>query len=153
VYTPKSAFKEKTSLFCAQENFFIGYIKMNWNLLIVGALLFYIGYSFILPRITAGKEDFNPEVSYQLAKKGALIIDVRSAQEYSSGHVEGAENIAHNEIISKKNELITLTQNDLSKTIIVYCASGKRSALAKKDLQSLGYTHVVNHGGFSSWKK
>ena len=126
---------------------------MNWNLLIAAALLLYIGYSVVLPRITASKEDFNPEVSYQLAKKGALIIDVRSAQEYTSGHAEGAKNKVHKEILSKKSEIEALTQNDLSKTIIVYCASGRRSSLAKKDLQSLGYTHVVNHGGFSSWKK
>ena len=90
---------------------------MNWNILIVSALLLYIGYSFILPRITASKEDFNPEVSYQLAKEGAIILDVRSADEYSSGHVEGSKNIVHNEILSKKNELVTLTQNNLSKTI------------------------------------
>jgi phage shock protein E len=72
-----------------------------------------------------------------------LWIDVRSAQEYSDGHVEQATNIPHNEIAAGISELTT----DKDATIYVYCRSGRRSGIAQDTLEGMGYTQVTNIGG------
>lgn len=72
-----------------------------------------------------------------------LWIDVRSAQEYSDGHVEQAANIPHDEIATG----ITALTTDKDATIYVYCRSGRRSGIARDTLEEMGYTQVVNIGG------
>lgn len=99
------------------------------------------------------ERDFKPEISAKLVKEGALLIDVRSNAEFKLGHVEGAVNIPHAAIGSQKELLKQLTKGNKNKTIVVYCKSGKRAGKAKEALQNLGYTNIVNHGGFVDWKK
>ena len=70
-------------------------------------------------------------------------IDVRSAAEYSEGHVEQAVNIPHQEIA----EQIVAVTAEKDAEIYVYCRSGRRSGIAKETLENLGYTAVVNVGG------
>lgn len=70
-------------------------------------------------------------------------IDVRSAQEYSEGHVPDAINIPYEEIVTGVADLGL----DLDQPINVYCGSGRRSGIAKESLESVGYTQVVNLGG------
>ena len=72
-----------------------------------------------------------------------LWIDVRSASEYSEGHVEQAVNIPHDEIADG----IATLSTDKDATIYVYCRSGRRSGLAKETLENMGYTQVTNLGG------
>jgi phage shock protein E len=73
-----------------------------------------------------------------------LWVDVRSATEYSQGHVEQAVNIPHTEIAAGITELGT----EPDAVIYVYCRSGRRSGIAKETLEGMGYTAVVNLGGF-----
>ena len=76
--------------------------------------------------------------------QGAILIDVRSNQEYREGHIQGAINISDYEIknkiereIPKKNQLIVL-----------YCQYGGRSKNAINTMRKLGYTNVYNlYGG------
>jgi phage shock protein E len=82
-----------------------------------------------------------------LVKEGAIILDVRSKNEFSGGHIEGAVNIP---VDALKNSLTQL--KDKNKTIITCCASGMRSASAKNILKTNGYTNVHNGGGWSSLK-
>lgn len=70
-------------------------------------------------------------------------IDVRSAEEYASGHVEGASNIPYTEITARIGE-ITGDKDDL---IYVYCRSGRRSGIAQQALREAGHTNVINLGG------
>lgn len=112
-----------------------------------------VGYLVILPRMTVSKSDFNPEVSFELVKHGALLIDARSPEEYNSRHIKGAINIPHLEIQKNADLFEKLTKSDKTKAIVVYCASGRRSGIAKKNLEKLGYTNVTNHGGIGSWKQ
>lgn len=72
-----------------------------------------------------------------------IWVDVRSAGEYQQGHVEQAIQIPHTEIADK----IATATTDKSQTIYVYCRSGRRSSIAKKALEELGYTDVINLGG------
>jgi rhodanese-related sulfurtransferase len=87
-----------------------------------------------------------PSVNYaDLVSQGAIIIDVRSKGEYSSGHIKGSINIPLDTLTSNLNKL-----KDKQKTIITCCASGMRSASAKSILKSSGYSQVYNGGGWSS---
>ena len=72
-----------------------------------------------------------------------IWIDVRSAGEYSEGHVEQAVNIPHDEIADG----IAALSTDKDATIYVYCRSGRRSGMAKETLERIDYTQVTNLGG------
>lgn len=89
---------------------------------------------------TAGNENLS-----ELVKNGAIILDVRSAGEFASGHIKGAINIS---VDSLKSNLAKL--KDKNQTIITCCASGMRSSAAKSILSANGYTNVHNGGGWTS---
>lgn len=87
-----------------------------------------------------------PKVSYaELHRAGAIILDVRSRGEYASGHIKGSINISVDSLAQQLPRL-----NDKSKVIITCCASGMRSASAKRLLQRNGYQNVYNGGGWLS---
>lgn len=72
-----------------------------------------------------------------------LWIDVRTPEEYSGGHVEGAVNIPYTEISARIGEVT----EDKDATIYVYCRSGRRSGIAQSELQQAGFNDVTNVGG------
>lgn len=74
----------------------------------------------------------------------AYWIDVRSQGEYEAGHVEGAINIPHTEITGR----IAGVTEDKTTPLYLYCRSGRRSSIATDALQQMGYSHVVNVGGY-----
>ena len=76
------------------------------------------------------------------------IIDVRTAQEYAQGHLDTATNIPYTEI----GEKIAAHVSHKEERITVYCRSGRRSAIAKQTLESLGYTNVVDAGAYATLK-
>jgi rhodanese-related sulfurtransferase len=80
-----------------------------------------------------------------LVSKGAIIVDVRTPQEYNTGHISNALNIPVDKLQGKISELAKK-----GKPIITCCASGMRSAAAKRTLESAGITNVYNGGGWSS---
>ena len=84
-----------------------------------------------------------------LIKSDARVIDVRSAGEFSGGHIEGAINIPYDTIA----DAIKQHETDHAKAIIVYCHSGARSAAAKKTLNSAGYSNVINAGSLHRMRK
>ncbi len=81
------------------------------------------------------------EVSRKIAA-GAAVVDVRTADEYGDGHYPAAKNIPVSEIMARMGEI-----GPRDKPVIVYCASGARSALAAKLLKANGFTDVMNAGG------
>ncbi len=86
-----------------------------------------------------------PEPDYSvLLKNNAVILDVRSKNEYASGHIKGSKNIPLNAISAN---LKVIGKKD--RPVITCCASGMRSASARNILKNLGYTNVHNGGG---WK-
>ncbi len=78
-----------------------------------------------------------------------IWIDVRTTDEYTSGHVFEAVNIPYTEIA----EGVSALTGDKDASIYVYCRSGRRSGIAKETLEGLGYTQVVNVGGFDQAMK
>ncbi|MGL5330353.1 MAG: rhodanese-like domain-containing protein [Peptostreptococcaceae bacterium] len=82
------------------------------------------------------------------SNKDVLILDVRSVDEFRSGHIPKAKNIPVQELSSKIQTLDAYKD----KEIIVYCASGARSANAAKILYQNGFAKIYNLGGISNYK-
>ena len=78
---------------------------------------------------------------------GYIILDVRTAKEYSEKHIPGAINIP-NETIGTE-DIPELPDKD--QLILVYCRSGNRSKQASEKLVKLGYTNIIEIGGINSW--
>ena len=81
-------------------------------------------------------------------KNGALVIDVRSPDEFNSGHLQTAINIPLDEIQSVMPRRVP----DTSQVLLLHCQSGMRSGIAKQKLKSMGYANVFNLGSFSRAK-
>lgn len=77
-------------------------------------------------------------------KAGAAVIDVRTPDEYADEHYEGARNIPVAVLEARMKEV-----GPKDKPVIVYCASGARSAMAARILKAAGYADVTNAGGLS----
>ncbi len=77
-------------------------------------------------------------------KAGALLVDVRTPEEFAAQNLPGAINIPVDTVKSG----ITNHVPDKSKAVLLHCRSGRRSAIAEKELRSLGYTNVFNIGSF-----
>jgi phage shock protein E len=82
----------------------------------------------------------------KLVADGAMLVDVRSPEEFSGGHIEGAIGIPIQELSGRMDELGTK-----SGEIVLYCQSGSRSAMAKRLLESNGFTNVHDLGGIGRW--
>ncbi len=77
----------------------------------------------------------------------AVILDVRTQAEFDEGHIPGALLLPDSEITRRAEEVLS----DKGQTVLVYCRSGRRSALAAKALVGLGYTEVYDFGGILDW--
>lgn len=82
-------------------------------------------------------------------KNGALVIDVRSAGEFSSGHLPKAVNIPVEQLEAALPEFT----KGKDEVLLLHCLSGTRSAMAKSKLKGLGYTNVFNLGSFARARK
>jgi molybdopterin/thiamine biosynthesis adenylyltransferase/rhodanese-related sulfurtransferase len=89
------------------------------------------------------------QVREQLAS-GALVIDVRQDEEWATGHIPGARHVPKSHLESR----IEGAAPDKTQPVLLYCASGQRSAWAARTLiEDLGYEHVESMtGGFTLWK-
>jgi rhodanese-related sulfurtransferase len=95
-----------------------------------------------------------PQEAAQLQAKGALIVDVRDAPELqASGKVKGAIHVSRGMLEFKADPKSPYHDPvfDQNKTVILYCASGGRSALSGKALKEIGFKDVRNLGAFKDW--
>lgn len=76
---------------------------------------------------------------------GRYLIDVRTEKEWNEGHIDGATLIPHDQIARQIAGVIA----DKNAPIALYCRSGRRSGIAMDTLKGMGYTNVVNFGGFA----
>jgi rhodanese-related sulfurtransferase len=92
-----------------------------------------------------GGDSSNRETAHAWVKRGALLLDVRTREEFASGHVNGALNIPLQELAHRTQEL-----SGADRSIVVYCRSGGRSASAAQLLRRQGYA-VHDLGPMSAW--
>jgi rhodanese-related sulfurtransferase len=102
----------------------------------------------VVPKITPA------QAREMIAKGNTLVVDVRDAPELAkSGKVAGAVHHSRGMLEFRVDPESPYYDKNFAKdkTIIVYCASGGRSALAGKMLKDMGYSQVYNMGAFKDW--
>ena len=93
------------------------------------------------------KSDINENVRAARAIPGAKLIDVRTAEEFSTGRIPGSINIPLPDIAA-----VSGIVRDKNAPLFLYCQSGARSGNAVRFLKSMGYANVSNLGGISAWR-
>ena len=91
------------------------------------------------------KGDIPAGEAQRLVQSGALLVDVRSREEYAAGHVPDAINLPVQELPARMSEL------PRDRALVVYCRSGHRSGRAAELLKEAGYGQVHNLGAMSRW--
>ena len=91
------------------------------------------------PDINRGVREFRNE-------KNAVLLDVRTPQEYREGHIPGSKNVP----LQQLDKLEEVAENK-DTVLYVYCHSGARSRQATSFLQYMGYTNVHNIGGITAY--
>jgi rhodanese-related sulfurtransferase len=94
---------------------------------------------FKQPDINQGVQEYKNAV-------GAVLLDVRTPQEYREGHIPGSQNVP----LQQLDKVEEVTENK-DTVLYVYCRSGARSRQAVSLLQAMGYTNVHNIGGIAAY--
>jgi phage shock protein E len=95
------------------------------------------------------KEISPDDAVYEVGCGAAMLIDLRSKEDWNAGHARGAKHLERGEIEVAIEEEVP----DLDRRIICYCGGGSRSALVAESLQIMGYRNVRSmSGGFRGWK-
>jgi sulfur-carrier protein adenylyltransferase/sulfurtransferase len=106
--------------------------------------------SEFIRRVKEQIEEIDPADVQALNGDGAVIVDVRESEEWDQGHLPGARHVPRGHLESRIEGAVA----DRDSRVILYCASGNRSALAARTLaEELGYTNVASmRGGITLWK-
>lgn len=104
----------------------------------------------VLRQIKSRIDEIDPAAVREQSTNGAVVIDVREADEWATGHIPGARHVPKSHLESR----IEGAAPDRAQHVILYCASGNRSAWAARTLiEDLGYEHVESMtGGMTLWK-
>lgn len=102
-----------------------------------------------LAALFGGRDPSPAEIKEKIAQ-GALLVDVRNASEWQQGHLPEAKFLPLPELAGKLAQLESWCGGRKDKDVVVYCASGMRSARARKILQSAGFSNVYNGGAMSN---
>lgn len=104
----------------------------------------------VLRQIKSRIEEVDPAAVREQVSNGAVVVDVRETDEWGTGHIPGAKHVPKSHLESR----IEGAAPDRSQHVILYCASGNRSAWAARTLiEDLGYENVESMtGGFTLWK-
>jgi molybdopterin/thiamine biosynthesis adenylyltransferase/rhodanese-related sulfurtransferase len=104
----------------------------------------------VLRQIKSRIDEVDPAVVREQVSNGAVVIDVREADEWSTGHIPGAKHVPKSYLESR----IEGAAPDRDQHVILYCQSGNRSAWAARTLiEDLGYENVESMtGGITLWK-
>lgn len=117
----------------------------------VVALVMVVGVVLLLSQnggtTTASSQKIDPNgyVS-QFSNTSHVLLDVRTPEEFASGHISGAININVDELPNRLSEV------PKDEPIVVYCRSGRRSAIAAQLLSDAGYTPIYDLGGIVDWQ-
>lgn len=93
-------------------------------------------------------EIISQDYALSLMNNDTIVLDARTPEEFSEGHIKNAINIPYDEIDVHAEKMLL----DKSQLILVYCRSGRRSKIAAESLVNLGYTNVKEFGGIIDWK-
>jgi len=119
---------------------------MNSNLItIIGGIILLLA----LVAATRAKAELSEAEARAYLKQGALVVDVRTAEEFKTQSLTNVINIPLDEVKTKFPTVVT----NKSDIVLLHCRSGRRSGMAETELRALGYTNVFNIGSFDRAKK
>ena len=90
--------------------------------------------------------DINQGVEQYRTTSGAILLDVRTQEEYAEGHIPGGQNLPLQNI-----DKATIIIDNKDTPLFVHCLSGGRSRQAASVLKQMGYTNVTNIGGIADY--
>lgn len=118
--------------------------KLQYALSNVTKLMIFSVILLVFSNVTLATEQ-NVQEAWQKIEAGALVVDVRTAEEFAGGHLPNAINVPFEQITTVFANKNIATDQD----IVLYCRSGRRSGIANDALISAGYTNTYNAGGYS----
>ena len=129
--------------------------KRRWNFIILAAILLLLTACSSGGQVMDGEDmvrsytQISQEEAKQMMEQDGtqIIVDVRTQEEYDSGHIPGAICIPNESIGTEHPEELP----DLDQVILVYCRSGNRSKQAAQNLFDMGYINVYEFGGINDW--
>lgn len=116
--------------------------------MLIGVIVFLTGCTTQPSESTYKQINADEAVEIMNKETDYIILDVRTQEEYNSGHIHGAVCIPNESIGNESPSLLP----DKNQLILVYCRSGNRSKQAAQKLADLGYTNIVEFGGINDWK-
>lgn len=121
-------------------------------LLVLAALLAISAVCFAQSHANAeGYQKITPQqAKARMAEPGVIVLDVRMQQEYDAGHIANAV-LLPLPLIETGDAAVAKALPDKDAEILVYCRSGRRSAIAANALINMGYTNVLDFGGINDW--
>lgn len=103
------------------------------------------------PANAEGYQKITPQqAKARMAEPGVIVLDVRMQQEYDAGHIANAV-LLPLPLIEASDAAVARVLPDKDAEILVYCRSGRRSAIAANALINMGYTNVFDFGGINDW--
>lgn len=114
------------------------------KLLLVAPLVVLAAFAQAAPSPAPGK--VNGAAAKSLVASGARVVDVRTADEFASGHVPGAIHIPYDELPGRAAEI-----GPASTPVVLYCRSGRRSGIAVEALRKAGYTKLYDLQAVTAW--
>lgn len=99
----------------------------------------------VLSGCALGRHAIDGREAHRLVGLGAVLLDVRSPEEFAAGHLEGAINIPVQQLEARTGEL------SQARAVVVYCHSGLRAARAAGILEAAGVKSIANLGPMSAW--
>ena len=103
------------------------------------------------PANAEGYQKITPQqAKARMAEPGVIVLDVRMQQEYDAGHIANAV-LLPLPLIEAGDAAVAKALPDKDAEILVYCRSGRRSAIAVNALINMGYTNVLDFGGINDW--
>ena len=121
-------------------------------LLVLAALLAISAVCFAQsPANAEGYQKIMPQqAKARMAEPGVIVLDVRMQQEYDAGHIANAV-LLPLPLIEAGDAAVAKALPDKDAEILVYCRSGRRSAIAANALINMGYINVLDFGGINDW--
>lgn len=104
---------------------------------------------WLISPVLAGGDPEAARQAWPMIENGALLIDVRSAEEFADGHLDGAVNIEWDDT----DALIKAIGSDKQRQVVFYCRSGNRAGKAITHLKLGGYTNIFNATGIGALKE
>jgi thiosulfate/3-mercaptopyruvate sulfurtransferase len=127
----------------------IPYIQMNHWLVVATVVVLGLAIAF---EIRARAESFaalSPQDAIRLMNRGAVVIDIRPAEQYAAGHLSGARRMDGDQLLKAGDTLKKYKQ----KPLIVYDESGSLGTSAARQLKAQGFEQAFNlRGGLTAWR-